>query len=331
MRPVPPLFRRRTPAPVAPSATGYLDLPPDGAQHDPDPWLPPLSRGEALAVRVLVTSRLRSLGQDTAQHAPDAVTTRAGATVDLRAVVGAVHALPPAARVDVVERLVTAAVAGFATDGQHVPAAPASPLAAVERRLVAGVVRAGVLAPAAGPAMGPHLQACALLVVDGEARVVTDLGPHGGWDGVHAEAVAGVRLLDPPQHHVVGYRGGADVHVLTTADPLAPSRLHVLDDLLDRLPHAAAGGRALGTLVAVPHGHALAVHVVTGGGILAAARGMLDWAARARPDGLVPTSPHVHHRGPDGALRAVTEVGPTGAPRLRHDVLADLVAGAQEH
>lgn len=204
--------------------------------------------------------------------------------------------------------------------------APDAPLAPSTRALpsvVAGIVPAGLLPADAGPALGPYLQVCAMLLRDGEPRPVHDLGQRGGW-AVHApEALAGTRRLPLPEWHVVGFRGGGDMHVLTTQDQLAPSRLLVVDDLF-----AAIGRRSdegAGMLVAVPHAYAVAVHVVSGGTVLSAARGMLDWATSPRPPGLVPLTPHLHHRSPDGSLRPVTEWAPDGSVRLRAALLAELV------
>ncbi|AEE45169.1 hypothetical protein [Cellulomonas fimi] len=192
-------------------------------------------------------------------------------------------------------------------------------------RVAAGIVPAGILPADAGPALGPHLQACAMLLFDGEPRPVHDLGERGGW-AVHApEALAGTLRLPLPEWHVVGFRGGGDMHVLTTQDQLAPSRVLVVDQLF-----AAVGRRSdegAGMLVAVPHASAVAVHVVSGGTVLSAARGMLDWATSPRPSTLLPVTPHLHHRAPDGALRPVTVRAADGTVRLDTALLAELVGG----
>ncbi|UCN14354.1 hypothetical protein LFM56_15985 [Cellulomonas iranensis] len=305
---------RRTPPPPPAPAAGFLDLPPSDAFGDPDPWLPPLTRMHALALRTEVTRALAGLGHPPVTHSAHAVTTAAGVVVDLPEVVRATARVAPQRRAAAVEQLVA----------RLVPQAPPPPhaLAALERRFVAGVVPAGLLGDEVGALLSPHLRACLMVVLDGEARVVRDPAEHGGWEAVGASALDALRLLAPPEHHRVGLQGGVDLHLLTTGDGLAPSRLHVLDGTL-----ASIGTRApLGTLVAVAHADALALHVVTGASVVAAARGLLAWVTTSAARGDVPYPAHVHLRAPDGRLTPVTRTAPDGTVRLSTDVLARLVA-----
>jgi hypothetical protein len=268
----------------------------------------------AFVLRIEVTRALEGRGHPPVTHTAHAVTTATGVTVDLREVVRVTEAVAPERRAATVAQLVA----------RLVPQAPPPPhaLAALERRLVAGVIPAGLLGEEAGALLSPHLRACLVVVVDREARVVRDPAEHGGWEAVGASALDAVRLLRGPEHHRIGLKGGVELHLLTTGDGLAPSRLHVLDAILTAIGTDAP----LGTLVAVAHADALAFHVVTGASVVTAAPGLLDWVTTSSPRGKVPYPPHVHLRTPDGRLTPVTHTAPDGTVRVSTDVLARLVA-----
>lgn len=92
----------------------------------------------------------------------------------------------------------------------------------------------------------------------------------GGWPAARAAAMANLRSL--PAMHQDTIRADPDrddsvVHVLTTDDVFGPSRLLILAEVLAALDTA---GSSHGVLVAVPNHHFLAVHPVSGGGVVAA-------------------------------------------------------------
>lgn len=156
-----------------------------------------------------------------------------------------------------------------------------------------------------------HALAAGLVVlpaVDHPDRVetLTDLSPLGGWEAVWPAGIANLLRLPTPNHQVVGEAGEPDrlVHLLISDDFFGASRLLVLEQVLSRVlgtpitaPH--------GTLIAVPNRHVLAVHVLSGAGLVAAMNELTRIAVQPVQGFGAPLSTNVYYRSPNGTLQQV--------------------------
>lgn len=170
----------------------------------------------------------------------------------------------------------------------------------------------------AGPDLGPGLVVRASLDFPTHVATLTDLSPFGGWAVVEPYATANLRALPAPDHQVLRPAPDAEVHVFASDDLFGASRLLLLDDLLAsqlRLERPAHG-----VLVAVPHRHLLAVHVLAGPEVTHAMSTLIQ-LARGEHDGPGPVSPEVYYRAPDGTLQQITGPAEDGG-------VAVLVTGA---
>jgi len=144
---------------------------------------------------------------------------------------------------------------------------------------------------------------------------VFDLAPLGGWAAVGPVAMANLSRLPLPDHEAVATRRGATVHLLSSEDMFGASRLLILDHLLGALRIPAS---PFGTLVAVPHRHLLAVHVLEGANVVPALDTLVA-LARSGVDAAGPVSPEVYFRATDGGLQRVTSTAADGTVTVEVD------------
>jgi hypothetical protein len=144
------------------------------------------------------------------------------------------------------------------------------------------------------------------------------LDPFGGWAAVEPVALGNLRRLPAPHHFSTqaGPEPDSTVHVFHSDDLFGASRFLVLDELLKAT--LLIERPANGVLVAVPNRHMLAVHVVTGVGVVEAMRGMLQLSTNQYEASAGPLSPHVYYRASDGHTQQVSRPGADG--RLRVEI-----------
>lgn len=131
-------------------------------------------------------------------------------------------------------------------------------------------------------------------------------------------ALANLSALPPPEH---GTRllDDADessrVHFFVSDDFFGASRLLILHEVLSRAGVATGPG---GLLIAIPNRHVIAVHPMTGPGVVPA----LNWLVRFAQDDFDTqpgsVSPLVYHLTADGLSSVVTRVGESG-----HEVVVE--------
>lgn len=134
-------------------------------------------------------------------------------------------------------------------------------------------------------------------------------------EDAYAAGLAGLRTLPALDHEtfLAGDDESSRIHVFAGEDFLVASRVHPLPDLL------GAAGVALpetGVLLAVPNRHLLAVHPLTGPGVLEAAP-LLVALARGEHDGKPgPISRDVFHMLPDLSAISVGGTADDGSTRI---------------
>ena len=135
----------------------------------------------------------------------------------------------------------------------------------------------------------------------------------GGWPRARAAAMANLRALPAMHQDTIRAdraRADSDVHVLTTDDVFAPSRVLVLTETLAGLGIERA---SYGVLLAVPNQHLLALHPLEGRGVVAALQvlaGISTGEHDQKPDAL---SRHVYFVPTDGsAAQRVTSFAADG-------------------
>lgn len=130
---------------------------------------------------------------------------------------------------------------------------------------------------------------------------VGDLDELGGWDAWRQTAMANLRRLPPPEHHVLPAdpeRDDAELQILVTEDFFGASRALVLDHVLSSV--LGVERPTYGCLVAVPNRHLLVIHLPSGAGLLSALEAMIRMAAGECRDRPGPISPHVFFAPPGG-------------------------------
>ncbi len=123
----------------------------------------------------------------------------------------------------------------------------------------------------------------------------------GGWPEARVVAMTNLRALPAPHQDTIlaePDRDDSAVHVLTADDVFAPSRLLMLSEVLDRLGIETPSE---GVLVAVPNQHLLALHPVSGAGVIAALQLLARIATGEHHDNLGALSPHVYYVPASGA------------------------------
>lgn len=139
---------------------------------------------------------------------------------------------------------------------------------------------------------------------------------YGGWTVVMNAAMINLQSLpEPTISDVIGdpNRDDSTVHVLMFEDSFGASRLLRLPEVLSGI---GVERPRHGVLVAVPHRHLLAVHVVRGEGVVPALRALSRLASREFGTGPGPISPHVYYRSPGGQAQQVTRIGTSGEVSL---------------
>lgn len=265
-----------------------------------DPVLPMLSVDDAEWLRGCALGAFIDAGAPAPRSAGDHLVDAQGQVYGLGNLAAIVALTPGPEREEVVRQHARVVVAANSRQS------PQS-LSEIQEIVVARVVASD--APGEGPdlAAGLALRAC----VDYPETVATlfDLAPLGGWAAVGPVALANLARLPLPDHQAVATRGGGTVHLLSSEDMFGASRLLQHDHLLAAFGIPTPG---FGTLVAVPHRHLLAVHVLEDENVVPALNALIG-LARSGVDAAGPVSPEVYYRGPDGRLQQVTSTTADGA------------------
>jgi hypothetical protein len=137
-----------------------------------------------------------------------------------------------------------------------------------------------------------------------KASAVDELG---GLESFRTTAIENLRRLPLPEHQA--YRGDderadSEVHIFTAEDFFGASRVLVLDHLLASMLRTERP--AHGCIVAVPNRHLLAVHLVSGVGVIAALQ-LLVRIAEGEQDAPGPISDGVFYLPLDGPGQRLNE------------------------
>jgi len=232
--------------------------PPSPQDAAPDPYLTPLTVGQAARLRVLARSAFAELGLETV---PEGAVLRLadGRTLGLTNLARTVAGEPSVRWAELVSRHARVMLASF-----EIP--PPDTLDAVRDTLFLRVLVAGDLPSRGGvrPLGGDLVQAAAVDHPDHVATLVQSepIDQLGGWDAVAAVGRANLAALRAEQtRRWVDEATGAEV-LVSTGGFFHASRLLVLavalaqDFGIEQPPH--------GVLVAVPSRHVLAAHVLVG-------------------------------------------------------------------
>lgn len=155
----------------------------------------------------------------------------------------------------------------------------------------------------------------ALVAIDEPTVVVESLAlPEGIPDIPTALRLARANLVElPAPEHVTRLLDEDDpssrVHLFITEDFFGASRLLVLDRLLTSVGVTPGPG---GLLVALPSRHVLAVHPMSGPGVVSAMNWLVRLAEEDSATAPGPISPHVYHLAHDGRTSRVTRPGESG-------------------
>lgn len=277
------------------------------ATATPDPMLPMLSVDDAEWLRGRAVQAFAAAGALAPTAAGDHVVGADGEVYGLGNLAAAVAATPGRERDEVVRDYARAVMTSLRRQE------PAS-LAEIADIVVARVVDAR--SPGAGVDLAPGLAVRACVDYPETVATLTDLDRLGGWAAVGPVALANLARLPLPDHQPVPARGGGTVHLLSSEDMFGASRLLVLDDLLRRV--LRTDPPAVGSLVAVPHRHLLAVHLLEDESVVPAMSALIG-LARAGTDAAGPVSPEVYYRGPDGRLQQITMIGADGSVGVQVD------------
>ncbi|ROS31486.1 hypothetical protein [Cellulomonas sp. PhB150] len=168
-------------------------------------------------------------------------------------------------------------------------------------------------ATGAGPALAANLVVRAALDLPTHVQILHDGARYGGWAVTGPTALANLGRLPAPEHTTHDAGDGAVVHCFFAEDFFGASRLLLLDELL--ASQAGIERPEHGVLVAVPHRHLVAVHVLQDASA-ARAVGALIGLAQGGRDAAGSLSADVYYRSPDGAMQVVTDVDPDGGTRV---------------
>jgi hypothetical protein len=146
------------------------------------------------------------------------------------------------------------------------------------------------------------------------AEALIDIGGRHGWDEFREQALANLRRLPRPELMSLDAdenRTDAMVHLFVSDDYFGASRVLVLDTLLADVLRRESP--AHGCLVAIPNRHLLAVHLLDGLGVLAAAQvlaGVAEGECRDKPG---PISDAVFYLPPTGPAESIATYADDGA------------------
>lgn len=133
------------------------------------------------------------------------------------------------------------------------------------------------------------------------------LEPLGGLEQLRDRALQNLRARPVPEHSSVladDARADSEIHLFTGDDYFVASRALVLDALLRSTLRVERP--AHGCLVAVPNRHVLAVHVLSGAGVVAAMRALVG-IAESQVTGAGPITDEVFYVPADGPIEQVTQ------------------------
>ncbi len=281
---------------------------PSGPPLDPDPVFPVLSREDAATLMVLARETFAEHGRETVPNGSGALVGD-GHVHGLANLAATLSTVPRNRWSAVVRRHVATMVrANDTVDPTSLDEARAFLLPKV--RMVQDIP---LPVPSYAPEVLPGVLAVAALDYPthvSELLADARIAELGGWEAVREVAWQNLRQLPAPGRQDVAAdpeRDDATVHVLTSDDFFGASRVLVLDEVLagigvERPSH--------GVLVCIPNRHLLALHVLSGMGVIAAMNVMVQMArgeCDARPG---PVSPHVYYRAVDGQTQQVTRVDP---------------------
>jgi hypothetical protein len=156
-----------------------------------------------------------------------------------------------------------------------------------------------------------------------EMMRTADVDALGGLEEFRRIGLENLRRLPLPSHEVFRAdeaRSDSEVHIFTSDDFFGASRVLVLDHLLTSLLHTERP--AHGCLVAVPNRHLLAVHLVSGVGVIAAIK-LLVQIAEGEQDAPGPISDGVFYLPPDGPGQRLTERDPDGVRIIADGAFAE--------
>jgi len=271
-----------------------------------DALLPMLSVDDAEWLRACAVRAFAEAGAPTPRSAGDHLVDARGQVYGLGNLAVIVSLMPRSEREEVVREHARAVVAAGSRQS------PQS-LAEIQDIVIARVVAAGT--PGEGPDLAPGLALRACIDYPETVATIYDLAPLGGWEAVGPVALANLARLPLPDHQAVDAGGGGTVHLLSSEDMFGASRLLLHDQLLAAL---GIGTLGYGTLVAVPHRHLLAVHVLADERVVTALNALVG-LARSGADAAGPVSPEVYYRSPDGRLQQVTSTAADGGVAVQVD------------
>ncbi|MDT4918727.1 MAG: hypothetical protein QOH89_3427, partial [Pseudonocardiales bacterium] len=149
----------------------------------------------------------------------------------------------------------------------------------------------------------------------------------GGLEEFLRLGIENLRRLPSPSHQALRAdeeRADSEVHIFTSDDFFGASRVLVLDHLLASALRTERPSH--GCLVAVPNRHLLAVHLVSGMGVLAAIK-LLVHIAEGEQDAPGPISDCVFYLPKDGPGQRLTERDETGVRIIADGAFAEALAG----
>lgn len=282
------------------------------AASDRDLHLPAVSRNDAIALTRLARDAFLSRGVETIGDGQGALVAMDGRHYGLTNLAAAVAHEPRPAWGGLVEQH----VAGL-LDSHDVPE-PQS-LDEVRSQVYPRLRWAEDLPdPAPSYPSRPLPGVAELLAIDYPNHVAELLSDEavdrlGGWPVVREVALGNLRAL-PAMHQDTlradQERVDSDVHVLTTEDFFGPSRVLILAEVLagvgiERPSH--------GVLVAVPNRHLLAVHALTGHGVVAALQLLARISTGEHDNQAGAVSRHVYYLpASDGAAEQITTFAEDG-------------------
>lgn len=196
-------------------------------------------------------------------------------------------------------------------------------LADIERLVLPRLTATGSLAtdyavapPAYAPQFAPDVHVLAALDYPTHVSTLgadTALDCFGGWSAVAPLAFANLRALPAPSYHVVTGdhdRTDADVHIFETEDYHGASRALLLNELLATFAGVEAPPH--GTLFVVPDRHLVAAHTLSGAGVVAATRLLVDIVLTEYVNAPGRMSPHLYYRTSDGVVEQLSRREGTG-------------------
>lgn len=168
----------------------------------------------------------------------------------------------------------------------------------------------GYLAPGYARPFAPDLHVLAAL--DYPTHVSTlgaeaALDAFGGWSTVMPLAIRNLRALDAPDHEVVhgdDTRTDSDVYVFESEDYHGATRVLLITELL--AAYAGVEAPRHGSLVVIPDRHLLAIHPISGPGLVSATQLLVDIALTEYGDSPGRMSPHVYYHAPDGTVEQIS-------------------------